>query len=365
MDLSKLLLPSRSVEISLVSKDKNNQNDRVLLKTIIESGYDGRTFRIVAPIFHGSIYPIHHGDTMDIICSTHESDQNKGIYSIKCKVVSRSVTDMFSVLTLEVVGEPEKIQRRQAFRVKVFNPYKFNYKNNEVEMVSKDISSTGMLSITPFQMKKDDVFTIEFDANPLPKESHHKDKVITIRCRVLDSLPEPEIRRYVNRIVFEGLTESESKLVLQYLYHKQTEILHLEPHYESYFQKNYNDFQSDRRKSLDPLMLRVQIMGLINLVLVFLSFVFMLLAQPAPIYGLDRFFRYYRPEVWNPTYTTAGIVSTTSSIVIGIIGIIMNSQRMKRKGDAYNRAIILSLVAAFLLFITLAYFILSNDIYIF
>jgi c-di-GMP-binding flagellar brake protein YcgR len=365
MDLTKMLLPSRSVEVSLLSKDRTEHSDRILLKTIIESGFDGHQFKIVAPIYHGNIYPIHHGDLLDIICSTNDADHTKGIYSLKCKVISRSITELFSVLSLEVIEEPKKIQRRQAFRVKVFNVYKFMYKQSEVEMVTKDISSTGMLSITTFQMKTDDLFSIDFDTNPLPKEYHSKEKVISVRCRVLDSLPEPEIRRFINRIVFEGLNASDSKLILQYLYHKQTEIIHLEPNHESYFQKNYTESQSDRRTIVDPLMFRVQIMGLINLILVFLSFIFMLLAQPEPIYGLDRFFRYYRPEIWNSNYTTAGIVASISSILIGLIGLMMNAQRMKRKGDAYNRAIIISLIASSLIFITLTYFIVTKEIYIF
>lgn len=364
MELKNILLPTHSIEISVEEKDESGNSNMKLLKTVVETGYDDGTFRVVAPILHGNIYNFHPGDLIDVLFLL--KDEYKGIFSISCKVTERSIEDNLSILSLMVLSEPQKIQRRQAFRVNVFNTYVFKYRGSERALVSKDISSTGMLALTNSHMKPSDTFELQFDANIAGSDDEHNpDKIFRIKCRVLESSAEPEIRRYSNRILFEGMSPTESKYLLQFLYAKQTEIIQSMPEYENYLDKLFSDKSSDRRKNMDRIQKRVHLIGFLNLFVVFLAFVFLLFAQPAPIYGLDRFFDYYRPRVWHIGYLRAAMGSASLAIMMGLAGLVMNATRLKRKNDTLNSGVIVSLILGLVIIGVMLYFIVMNDLLLF
>lgn len=363
MDLKKILMPSRSIEIS-VQTSQNDSPENVILRSMVESDLTSNAFRVIAPVYHGSIYPLHINDSLDVIVSVDEGN-GKVIYSIPCKVIHRLLKEQLSLLTLEIMDEPKKVQRRQAFRVSIYNTYEYEFKGNLYTLVTKDISSTGMLAISTHAFKAGDTFSITFDANPHPNDNHSDDKLIHISCYVLSSEPESEIRRYINRIKFQGLNATESKKLLQYLYAKQTEMLHLNPDYEKHFKRLYDDLPVERRKKTDALQIRIQVMGLINVLLVLLSLIFLLYAQPTPLYGLDVFFGYQRPLSWNGYYMSAGLITVITSLLVSAIGIYLNSLRMKRKGDHYNRGILFSTFASICLLGCYIYFIMFNQVALF
>ncbi|MBE0449261.1 MAG: PilZ domain-containing protein [Clostridia bacterium] len=364
MELKKILLPAHSIEISVEEKDESGNSNVKLLKTVVETGYEDGNFRVVAPILHGYIYNFHPGDLIDVLFLL--KDENKGIFTISCRVTERSFEDDLSIISLAVLSEPKKIQRRQAFRVNIFNTYVFKYRGSERVLVSKDISSTGMLALTNSYMKPSDTFELLFDANISGSDHENSpDKIFRIKCRVLESTAEPEIRRYSNRIRFEGMSPTESKYLLQYLYAKQTEIIQSMPEYENYLDKLFSDKSSDRRKNMDRIQKRVHIIGFLNLFIIFLAFVFLLFAQPAPIYGLDRFFDYYRPKVWNIGYLRAALGSASLAVLMGLAGIMMNATRLKRKNDTLNSGIIVSLILGIVIIGFMLYFIVVNDLIIF
>ncbi|MCD4714713.1 MAG: PilZ domain-containing protein [Clostridiales bacterium] len=364
MELKNILLPAHSIEISVEEKDENGNSNIKLLKTVVETGYEDGKFRAVAPILHGNVYNFHPGDLIDVIFLL--KDENKGIFSISCKVTERSIEENLSIISLDVLSEPQKIQRRQAFRVNVFNTYTFKYRGTERALVSKDISSTGMLALTNAYMKPSDTFELLFDANVSGSDQENNpDKIFRIKCRVLESTAEPEIRRYSNRIRFEGMSPTESKYLLQFLYAKQTEIIQSMPEYENYLDKLFSDQSSDRRKNMDRIQRRVHMIGYLNLFVVFFAFVFLLFAQPAPIYGLDRFFDYYRPKVWNIGYLRAAMGSASLAVLMGLAGLMMNATRLKRKNDTLNSGVIVSLILGLVIIGVMLYFVVMNDLVIF
>ncbi|GAU77211.1 PilZ domain-containing protein [Fusibacter sp. 3D3] len=360
MDLKEFLLPSRSIEVAITTEDENHKPAILRLKTVIETGYENGFFKIIAPMHHGRLYNFREDELLTITFTT-QNDQKKDAFDIKCRVVSREHKGALYTITLRSTSEPQKVQRRQAFRVNIFNTYTFLYKDQQQQLVTKDISSTGLRGLTTMQMFKEDTFDIQFDGNTKdPTEIDpelYAQKVFTIKCRVIDCMPQVEIRRYMQRIQFVEMTASQSKYLIQYLYAKQAEIIFTEgsdtdqrAQMDQYFNAQNENVQVE-----DATTRRIQLISLISLFVFFFSIVFLLYAQPKPVYGLDRFFDYYRVQAWNSTYYLLALFSSITNIFIGIYGIILNSTKIKSQKDHFNRLLIVTLTLNFIFIIVLVY----------
>ncbi|HAS74542.1 MAG TPA: hypothetical protein DCS67_10395 [Clostridiales bacterium UBA8960] len=368
MELSKYLLPSHSVEVTVSVTDENNKASNLILKSVIEKGYIDGTFKIIAPVYHGRVYNFQV-DELVLVTFNAPNIAQKEYYSVNCRVKQRNLENTQSTLTLEVIGVPAKVQRRQAFRVNIYNTYSFNYKGQFYELFTKDISSNGMLALSTVQLGTNAVLEILFDANPKPIDSYGSDyseaKVFKVRCKVIDSIPQVEIRRYLNRIKFEGLTDQESKYLIQYLYAKQTEILHMDPtaseKIAAFFEKPLDeaiDFNSKSYKNL-------QIVSLISVLPLFISIVMLLFSRPKKMYVLDYFFDFYRPQYWNQAYLLGALIMAILLIGIDVFGLYLNLQEIKKENRTIHWSLIVTLfiAIAIVLFILIVSFI--NDIPLF
>lgn len=368
MELSKYLLPSHSVEITVSISDENNKASNLILKSIIEKGYDEGVFKIIAPVYHGRIYNFQVDEIVSITFNS-PNPIHKEFFSVNCRIKQRNFENTLSTITLEVLGNPTKVQRRQAFRVNIYNTYSFNYKGQFYDLFTKDISSNGMLALSTVQLNHNAILEIIFDANPKPKDAYDSDysdlKVFKIRCKVLDSIPQTEIRRYLNRIKFEGLTEQESKYLIQYLYAKQTEIMHMDPtaseKIAAYFDKPLDESIDYNSKSYKKL----QIISLISILPLFISIVMLLFSRPKKMYVLDYFFDFYRPQYWNQSYLKGAFIMAVLLIVIDIYGLYYNLQEIKKENRTIHWSIIITLfiAIAIVLFVLIVSFI--NDIPLF
>lgn len=346
MELSNYLLPTHSVEITVSIRDEMNKASDLILKTIIESNFEEGTFKVFAPVYHGKVYNFLSNETVMVTFSSPDAT-SKEIYSMRCKVLHKTFENNTSLVTLKTTSPPVKVQRRQAFRVNIYNTYAFRYRGSAYELITKDISSTGILGLSTVQFKTGDLFEISFDANIKPKDTPHFDyseqKVFTIKCRVLDSMPQTEIRKYLNRIQFFGMTEQESKYLIQYLYAKQSEMIHIDPNssqkIQSYFENNSGADSippSDRNN-------KIQILGLVNYLLLFISIVMILFSRPEKMYVLDYFFDFYRPQFWDARYLFGAFVAAVMVMVISFIGIVINLKEVVQKKDRLHMSVITTL----------------------
>jgi c-di-GMP-binding flagellar brake protein YcgR len=349
------LLPSHSVEIAF--HDRRSDQD-LSLKTVIESGYTDDTFRVVAPYYDGMIYNFHANDKVEVVFTALENDQ-KIVYALPCVVERRLMMDDLALLSLRGAGEPKKIQRRQAFRLKIYNTYEFEYRGRSFELVTKDISSTGMLALTTIPLHAGDYIEILFDANTdFEEDSHEKkdpSKVFPIRCRVLDSVPELEIRRYLSRIHFENLTSVESKMLYQYLYAKQTEFIHKEPDSNRLLRETgeVTEEVADKTKRM-----HIQIISLVSIGLLVLSGVLFLYAQPTPLYPLDRFFGFYRTRSWQLDYLYVGTGVCFLTALLSVLGLYINQGAISESGKGkLSRVLIVTLTLAMTAILLNLYFI--------
>lgn len=349
MDLSNFLLPSHSVEVTVKTRDDENRMQELILKTVIERNIEDNIFRIIAPIYHGLVYNIHIGETVQV-CFCSSEAINKDLYSITCKVVDRHFSQELSTIDLNVISKPEKIQRRLAFRVNIYNTYAFTYKGVQQELVSKDISCTGMLTLTPIQLPAGSIFSIQFDANPKPKNALDSDysesKVFELKCKVLDSVPQVEIRRYLTRIQFVGLSEQDSRLLIQYLYSKQTEMIHLDPKTSN---KINQFFDVDSKGLVDTTTKSYRILQLISLsslILIFVTLITFLFAQPKKMYVLDYFFDFHRPQIWDAYYLSVAVILSAAVIILGVAGLILNLREVKKNNSTIHWTLIVTTVIA-------------------
>lgn len=355
MDLKKYLLPSHSVEISVSVHDENNRMNTLILRSIIEKGLVEGVFRIIAPIYHGQVYNFQVDEIVSVSFSVSDS-VSKDIFAINCKIIDRQFSNSLSILTLSVLSAPLKVQRRQAFRVNVYNTYVFKLRDANLELFTKDISSNGMLALSMVHLPANTVFVIRFDANIKPKDSvdteYSDSKVFTVRCKVLDSLPQVEIRRHLNRIQFEGLSEQESKYLIQYLYAKQTEILHLDPNasekINAFFEQDDDPFIDRNSKEFT----RIQFISLISLVTTFISIVMLMFSRPKKMYVLDYFFDFYRPQFWDRNYLFGALIIASAVIVINLIGFILNIIELKKNNSTIHWMLLITLIICVAVVIT-------------
>lgn len=349
MDLVNYLIPSHSLEITAFIKDDHGNATELILKTVVDRGYKDGSFSIVAPIYHGKIYNFNVNDHVDITFGS-PSRAHKEFYRMRCKVTDRKFENNLSTLSLTPISNPSKIQRRQAFRVNIYNTYTFSYRDTEYELVTKDISCTGMLALSTTQLNKNAVFDIVFDANPKPKDAYDSDysdeKIFRIRCKVLDSIPQTEIRRYLNRIQFEGLKDHESKFLIQYLYAKQTEILHMDPKTSQKIAAYFESTKDDYIDVYAPSYKRLQVISLVSIIPMFVSLVMLLLSRPKQMYVLDYFFDFYRPHFWHQNYLQGAALFALLVVLIDLIGLYYNLLEIKKNNRTIHWSLLFTLIVS-------------------
>lgn len=361
MDLNRILLPAHSVELSLKNIDSGGSSKKITLKSMVETGFENGEFKILAPIHNGVPYNCKIGEKMDVLFKSNASE-NAGIFSIRCLIIHRTVENDMPLITLKQLSEPTKVQRRKAFRIHVYNTYSFEYRGKTYELVTKDISSTGMLALTQVQLNPNTTFDILFDANIHKKDSsgYTDERIFTIRCRVLDSKPEKEIRRYINRIVFDDLPQAHSKLILQYLYNKQTEMIQSQPDLIPKWHKAYQESSLIDHLKDAPELSKYKSINLINLFLIFLALAFYIFSQPSPIYGLDYFWGSVRPALWHTTYLWLALSTAFLITIIGTYNTLINKNKNPSK-----RFSIFSIVIGLLLILLCVYTVITEQVFLF
>jgi hypothetical protein len=218
-------------------------------------------------------------------------------------------------------------------------------------------------------MAKDDVFEIEFDANVIDPEAYeHKpdpNRKFRINCRVIDAMPQTEIRRYMLRIQFLDLSNEQTKMIIQYLYAKQAEVIAYDTSLSAQRDQleHLIEGSDDRRRGDDKIIKRYQMIGLLNFVVVFFAVIFILFAQPKPIYSLDKFFNIRRAKYWDATYFTTSLTLTLIAIGFGGYGLILNGTRMKRSTDHFSASLVATLLIALVLLFISVYLLSTQNIY--
>jgi c-di-GMP-binding flagellar brake protein YcgR len=71
---------------------------------------------IAAPIFEGSVVPLHIGTIMNVyFIKKRENDIH--LYKLEAEVMARETSENLHLLRIRIQGEPEKVQRREYYRL--------------------------------------------------------------------------------------------------------------------------------------------------------------------------------------------------------------------------------------------------------
>lgn len=172
-------------------------------------------YMISGPIQKGAIVSLYIGEVIEIAYIR----ENKGRYSFKAKVVSRTPKGVYT-LNVEKIGKVKRIQQRNFYRFNIKIPVKKCYKlithngknNTEEKCLTKDISGNGMKLMCNFRhsigdriecsFKLDDILIIA-DAEVIRIEdlTNNLDFEYSIGVKFLDI--EKEKRESIVKFIFK------------------------------------------------------------------------------------------------------------------------------------------------------------------
>lgn len=307
------LLPSRSVEVVVPQPE----GDPIIMRTLVEKGVLYREFRIIAPMRQGKVFMFDNIDKISIIFSVKEGKKNL-VYELDCRIISKLRVEDIPVVSLSIIGEAHEVQRRQAFRVNISNNIRFSYNGCEHELITKDISLTGILAVTDANISVRDKINIFWDSvgSDSSSESFLEDDSFTITATLLSKTYIPRSAKYEIRLSFDHLPEPLSRKLLKYLYKKQSEQIRRGPE----FSDKFEEFLSD--EDYRPQVHRIGVFTLISLSLLLIGVVLFFLARPEDRYGIDKFFDLYRKINWNPFQLTLSVITIGIAAFIEMIGLV-------------------------------------------
>lgn len=154
------------VEIE-VERDKQ----KILLPTKVED-FEGDRFFLGMPFFEGKIFFLEAEETIKIYFA-----KNNSFYFVKAKVVEKKYAPI-PVIGVVLLGQPEKNQRRNYFRVQVMRRIKIRPfdTDNWMKAFLIDLSASGALIYFGRQLEKGDLIEIR-----LPLDS----KEVDVKARVV------------------------------------------------------------------------------------------------------------------------------------------------------------------------------------
>jgi len=347
MNLEEILKSSKSIEISVYDNILGELN----FHTLIDVGfqYVNNSFSVVAPTYQGENYHFHNNDIISIYFISMVKNTKK-VFSFKAKVLHRTKENNFIEIVIQKKSEVEQIQRRSAFRLPITKNIIVNVDDKEYEVLSKDISASGLRFIINKKLKA---------GSKLDVKINFEDEIqITAEGNVIESfLLKDSSMKYDTKIEFAGLKNSEKDKLMNYVFSKQIEMLKKTTNSDAadnIYHMIYGEYE-EKRNGPDTILDIIHGIKYASMGLLFLIIVFFIKAMPETSYGIGRFFRHaYRVQwdssVLNLTFTIATIQFASTSI-----GLYLNSKRMKRKTDKYNITMIFNFIISIFVIITILF----------
>ncbi len=340
MDLNKSFKSGSRIEIEI-----KDENDNLLdLHTLVDRPIANKSFTIFTPMQNGSYYPVRVGSNVKITFLHQESESSsKTPYTFSAVITDRASESDLSILTLKMIGPAEKSQRRKSFRLSYVENLEYVYKDQFYAMLTKDISSTGLKALVELPIAVGDRITTVLD---IGDESLKLQTEIIYSEKLSDSIKKIEIRGN-----FVDVDSNTRKKITRYLLEKQSEevrkSLDDKGYSKLYKLVNGDEFHNRRRKK-DFNIRMVEYLSLLSWInFIFIAGIF-LQARPRQSYGVERFFSIVIGSVWNVSLLNIFIVFSIAQLCICLYGLLLNSTRMKREGDKYNKGLMFNLIVAIL-----------------
>lgn len=323
-------------------------NKMIKLKTIVEEIVDDSRLKVFAPISKGVNYPlrVNQGFTL-ITVHKYPTVDKYDILSCRCKIVDKYREGSISTVEIVKTGNFSQIQRRNYFRLPLIKNIKIKANSREFDMLTKDISGSGIRGYVSQKIPIDTVGTLVINTG---------EKDLELIYKVIECSPDPEHSyRYEMRANFPNMKNSQLSQLLKFIFSKQSESIRKQIDLKEYksildSEQHYSDFftMSNLEKiiRLSPIVLwgmtMVELGYLVN-------------AFREQNMGLNFFFgeftRDFRPEILK-------MASTMSIIILGaaIISSILNSNYNTKTKKGVNRQLIFISLISIITLIIYAYF---------
>lgn len=336
MDLEKILKSNKSIEVRIDPIGK----DEVNLHTLIDRGYnyDTNTFSMLAPRKNNMNYPLHHEDKIDVFFIDKTQNQSE-VHSFKAKVIKKEKKDDIFTVVVKKISEVKHIQRRNSFRFPITKEISIIYKDEKYDVLTKDLSSGGARFVITKKLYVNDEIEmiLTFD----------DDLQIKTKAKVLESsLQKDSMRRYNTRVKFIGIEQTEKDKLMNYIFKKQSERLKKTSNSDaadSLYKKIYGDFK-EKRTGKDIILKTIDILSYFSLILLFMLIVFFLKAMPDKSYSIGRIVNRSYDLNWKNNFLNITFNLSIIQVILTTIGLSLNSFRLKRKTDKYNKVLIFNLI---------------------
>ncbi len=335
MDLIAKLKPGVNVEF--IVKDENNKEIR--LRTLIERGFDGETFSVMAPVSEGMNYPMHAGERFKMLFTLLDDMNTKLAYSMKVEIVDRYKNEDMTLVKVRQISAPSREQRRESFRLSILKTFKYERNGVSKDVLIKNLSATGLRGIVHERIPAESELKMHLilaDGSPMVVDS-----------KVISCNPVPDsIKQYDLRLNFHNLKEADRTKLMNFIFTKQSEGIRKTSSVEGFsnlFQQIYG-YATNKRSGDDWRVRSIPIFALVSWFLTICISTLLLQAMPEERYGLDEFWSYARRTRWDETllYIAAGLAII--QLIVSSMGLLVNSTRLKREGDRWSPSLLINVV---------------------
>ena len=206
------------VEISMEKTPPANWDDAYVTK--VETVKDNNTIIIHAPFKKGQLVKL----PLNVICITRISTKS-GFYLCEAKAIEYLTEDGLNIVAMQIVGEFEKTQQRNFFRLACAIPITYYILNENGELASnqaregliRDVGGGGMRMLSKEQLDINISIRLELQ---LEKSS------LMMFGQVLRKDDNPRaVYPYQYRVRFTAMSSTEQDKLVHFIYQEQRKIL--------------------------------------------------------------------------------------------------------------------------------------------
>lgn len=321
------------VEIEIL----NYKNEMIKLNTIVEEVIDDSNLKLFAPIYKGASYPFHINQDFTLITTIKNPTVEKyEIFSCRCRILSKERSGNIFTITINRTSEPQKIQRRDYFRLPIIKNMTVIYNNNEYELLSKDLSGNGIRGYLSRKIPagSDAVLLLAVDEKT----------TIEINMKVIECSRDPGHQyRYDFRATFPNLNSAQLGTIMRYIFSKQSNAIKKQLNFDEYVSivdsdKTYSDFFS--MTNIEKII-RITPIALWSILLI--QYAYLVSAFRDKNMGINFFFNQLKPTFKPDLLIIASSIAYVV-IIISIFMLIMNYIYNRKKRLKYSISHILQII---------------------
>lgn len=344
MNIENILKTGTLVEIEYAHEDGHVTKLNTLVDYPLRDGY----LTIYAPMIKGAVFPMREYDTLWLIFMTDNADKSdKDVYKFKCRIEQRGYTNGIAVYKLFKLTNPEKVQRRGAYRLPIVKDFTLIHgeEHKLLTITTVNISGTGVKAICTEKLEANEPVILNLDTDL---------EVLQIPSKVIICNYHPDsINKFDLRLQFMIDKESLSQKLNAYLFKKQSEVIQKNLDSTGYSELYYRLYEKDKydpeKESANK---QSNIFVWIAFALTMLSLFALYIAVPAePIIIFKTLLKLnYAYKAWNFTYLFIAMATSLVALPVSIVGIFMKRRfRLENQLPVHIPLLMLAIINFFTL----------------